>query len=97
MVSRADRQEVNGTVDWFNQRAGITLAGKNYRGDYVLTPAPQTTVVVNNNPDRKGARDSAASSTRTTHGGNHGTGKMLLISDASDSLRCDSPTRKASA
>lgn len=89
VVSRADRQVVNGVVDWFNQSAGITLNGRNYRGDYVLSPAPQTTVVVNNNPDRKGNPAGAGSSTSTVQRSNHGTGKLLLISDAGDSLRCD--------
>lgn len=89
MVSRADRQVVNGTVDWFNQSVGITLNGRNYRGDYVFSPAPQTTVVVNNNSDRKGARDGSAGSTSNVQRSSHGPGKLLLISDAGDSLRCD--------
>lgn len=89
VVWRADRLVVNGVVDWFNQSVGITLNGRNYRGDYVLSPAPQTTVVVNNNPDQRRNQSGATGSSSTVHQSNHGTGKLLLISDAGDSLRCD--------
>ncbi len=89
VVSRADRQVVNGVVDWFKQSVGITLNGKNYRGDYVLSPASQTTVIVNNNSDRRRSPSGTAASSSTVQQSNHGTGKLLLISDAGDSLRCD--------
>lgn len=91
LVGRSDRQIVNGTVDWLRQEAALTLNGTNYRGEYVLTPAPQTTVVVNNtvaSNDKKGqlARTNSTSSVQRSP---NGTGKMLLISPQGDTLRCE--------
>lgn len=91
LVGRSDRQIVNGTVDWLRQEAALTLNGTNYRGEYVLTPAPQTTVVVNNtvaSNDKKGqlARTNSTSSVQRAP---NGTGKMLLISPQGDTLRCE--------
>lgn len=89
VVSRADRQVVNGTLDSISRAVGITLRGRNYRGDYVLTPTAQTTVVVNNtgnNADRKGNENRSRSTVQRSP---NGSGKMLLISDDGDSLRCD--------
>ena len=91
LVGRSDRQIVNGTVDWLRQEAALTLNGTNYRGEYVLTPAPQTTVVVNNtvaSNDNKGqlARTNSTSSVQRSP---NGTGKMLLISPQGDTLRCE--------
>lgn len=91
LIGRSDRLIVNGTVDWLRQEAALTLNGTNYRGEYVLTPAPQTTVVVNNtvaSNDKKGqlARTNSTSSVQRSP---NGTGKMLLISPQGDTLRCE--------
>lgn len=89
VVSRSDRQVVNGTLNSISRAVGITLRGRNYRGDYVLTPTAQTTVVVNNtgnNADRKGNENRSRSTVQRSP---NGSGKMLLISDDGDSLRCD--------
>jgi len=89
VVSRADRQVVNGTLNSISRAVGITLRGRNYRGDYVLTPTAQTTVVVNNtgnNADRKGNENRSRSTVQRSP---NGSGKMLLISDDGDSLRCE--------
>lgn len=86
MVSRSDRQMAMGTVDWFAQHASVTLHGRNYQGDYILMPAPQAMVIINNNQeDRKGEQHSSTSMPRSQNG----TGKMLLLSNDGDTLRCE--------
>jgi len=86
IVSRADRQIAKGTVDWFAQRARVTLNERNYQGDYILTPTPQTTVIINNNEgERKDGQRSTTSTPRSTNG----TGKMLLLSNEGDVLHCE--------
>jgi hypothetical protein len=86
IVSRTNHQVVKGTVDWLMQRASISLNGRNYEGNYILAPAPQTTVIVNNNEDeKKGGRHSTTTAPRNQYG----TGKMLLLSNDGDTLRCE--------
>lgn len=86
IVSRTNRQMVKGTVDWLMQHASISLDGHNYQGNYILTPSPQTAVIINNNEDeKKGGRHSTTSAPRNSYG----TGKMLLLSDKGDALRCE--------
>lgn len=86
IVSRSNRQMVKGTVDWLMQRASINLNGRSYEGNYILTPSPQTAIIINNNEDKKkGSRHSATSAPRNTYG----TGKMLLLSNEGDALRCE--------
>jgi hypothetical protein len=91
LVGRSDRQIVHGTADWLRQEAALTLNGVNYRGEYVLTPAPQTTVVVNNQValNDKKAQATRASSSSSVQRAPNGTGKMLLISPQGDTLRCE--------
>ena len=86
IVSRADRQMVMGTVDWLTQRASISLNGRNYQGDYILAPSPQTTVIVNNNEDKKKSGQHPMTSAPRSP---NGTGKMLLLSNEGDTLRCE--------
>lgn len=88
IVSQADRQIANGTVDWLAQHAIITINGRNYQGDYILNPSPlpQTTVIINNSDSNK--KDGARSTTSTPRSKN-GSGKMLLVSNEGDALSCE--------
>ena len=84
IVSRSDHQVIRGTIDWLTQHAKITLNGINYQGDYILNPSPQNTVIINNN-DKKDGSHSTTSAPRS----NNGSGKMLLLSNEGDALRCE--------
>jgi hypothetical protein len=86
MVSRTGHQVVKGTANWLEQRANISLNGHVYRGNYILTPSPQTTIIINNNEgEKKDGHQPASSAPRSLNG----TGKMLLLSDEGDALRCE--------
>lgn len=87
IASRANRQMSKGTVDWLMQRARISLNGKNYQGNYILTPSPQTAIIINNNNDDK--KKSSYQTTTAAPRNSYGTGKMLLLSNEGDALRCE--------
>lgn len=86
IVSHSDHRIIKGTIDWLTQHAEITLNGRNYQGDYILKPSPQNTVIINNNDDNK--KDGSRSITSAPSSKN-GSGKMLLLSNEGDTLRCE--------